>query len=207
MNREAKQLELEQLRAKMHQLESELGDTASRADSEWPPRGFYVAYAVLTGFVLGAFGAVASLLFNVIGSAIVNQNPLHLIQVYLTFPLGEPALHVESGLALAVGCTLYLLTGMCFGIPFQLVLSRWFDEASFGIRFAVVTLLALGLWIINFYGLIIWLQPALIGGNWILESIPWWVAASTHLVFGWTMLIVQPLGRFVSIRTVAMENS
>ena len=111
--------------------------------SEWPPHGFYAAYSVLSGFVLGAAGAVTSLLFNVIGSAIVNQNPLQLIRVYLTFPLGEPALHIESGLALAVGCTLYLLTGMCFGIPFQLVLSRWFDGSVFGIRFAVVTIMAL----------------------------------------------------------------
>ena len=87
---------------------------------------------------------------------------------------------------------------MCLGIPFQIVLSRWFDGAAFGVRFAVVTFMALALWIINFYGLIDWLQPLLIGGNWILDNIPWWVAASTHLVFGWTMLAVQPLGRFVS---------
>jgi hypothetical protein len=63
------------------------------------------------------------------------------------------------------------------------------------------------LWVINFYGLIIWLQPILIGGNWILDNIPWWVAAATHLVFGWTMLAVQPLGRFVSARTASMEDS
>ena len=62
-----------------------LGETPPRADSEWPPRGFYAAYAVLTGFVLGALGAIASLLFNVIGSSLVNQNPPHLIQIYLTF--------------------------------------------------------------------------------------------------------------------------
>lgn len=205
MNREAKQQELDQLRAKVHQLERELGTPA--AVPEWPPRGFYAAYAVLTGFVLGAAGAVTSLLFNVLGSAIVNQNPLHLIQVYLTFPLGEPALHMESGLALAVGCCLYLVTGMCFGIPFQFVLSRWFNDTSLVVRFAVVSGLALALWIVNYYALIIWLQPLLIGGSWILDKIPWWVAASTHLVFGWTMLAVQPLGVFVFARTGSMEDS
>jgi hypothetical protein len=206
MNREAKQLELEKLRAQVQQLEQDLAEPALN-HSEWPPREFYAAYSVLTGFVLGAVGAIVSLVFNVIGSAIFEENPLRLIQVYLTFPLGEPALHMESGLALAVGCTLYLLTGMCFGIPFQFVLSRWFDGSGPAVRFVVVTFLSLSLWVINFYALINWLQPTLIGGSWILDSIPWWVAASTHLVFGWTMLAVQPLGRFVSARSTSMEKS
>jgi hypothetical protein len=207
MSRAAKQLELERLRSKVRALENELASETPAELREWPPRDFYTAYAILSGFVLGAIGAATSLLFNVIGSAIVEQNPLRLIQVYLTFPLGEPALQMESGLALAVGCCLYLLTGMVFGIPFQWILSRWFDNTSLGVRFAVVTALALILWIGNFYGLISWLQPLLIGGNWILESVPWWVAASTHLIFGWTMLLVQPLGRFVSTRPEVMEKA
>jgi hypothetical protein len=198
MNQEAKQRELDQLRVKVRELERELETPAAGAEPEWPPRGFYTAYHVLTGFVLGAFGAIASLLFNIIGSAIVDQNPLRLIQVYLTFPLGESALHMESGVTLAIGCCLYLLTGMVLGIPFQLILTRWFDGANVVIRFIVVTLIALTIWSVNFYVLIAWLQPLLIGGNWIIETIPPWVAISTHLIFGWTMLAVQPLGKFVA---------
>ena len=207
MSRSFKQLELEQLRSKVHALEQELAASTPAEASEWPPRHFYTAYAVLSGFVLGAFGAAASLLFNIVGSAIVDQNPLRLIQVYLTFPLGEPALHMDSGLALAVGCCLYLLTGMLLGIPFQWILSAWFDTASFAVRFSVVSAVAVILWLVNFYGLISWLQPLLIGGNWILDSVPWWVAAATHLVFGWTMLLIQPLGRFVSTRPDLMEKA
>jgi hypothetical protein len=41
------------------------------------------------------------------------------------------------------------------------------------------------------------LQPLLFGGNWIVEQIPWWVGALTHLVYGWTMVVVYPLGRYV----------
>jgi hypothetical protein len=37
----------------------------------------------------------------------------------------------------------------------------------------------------------------LIGGNWIVEQVPWYVAAFTHLVFGWAMLAVDQWGRFV----------
>ena len=207
MNRSAKQLELEQLRSKVRALEQELAASPPEEACEWPPRGFYGAYAVLSGFVLGAVGAAASLLLNIIGSAIVDQNPLRLIQIYLTFSLGEPALHLESGLALAVGCCLYLLTGMFLGIPFQWILSRWFDAASIGVRFGVVSALALALWLVNFYVLISWLQPLLIGGNWILENVPWWVAAATHLVFGWTMLLVQRWGRFVSTHPDMMEKA
>jgi len=74
-------------------------------------------------------------------------------------------------------------------------------RASFGARFAVVSALALAIWVVNFYGILSWLQPLLLGGSWILTSIPWWVGALTHLVFGWTMLLVQPLGTFVPYAT------
>jgi hypothetical protein len=198
MNQEAKLRELEEMRARVRVLEAELGFGGKPATPEWPPREFYTVYFVLAGFVLGAFGAMASLLFNIIGSLIVGQAPLRLIQVYLTFPLGEPALSVDNGLTLAIGCCLYLLTGMVLGIPFHLILSRWFEGATFPTKFVVVTALALILWVVNFYGLIAWLQPLLIGGNWIVQEIPWWVAAATHLVFGWTMLAVQPLGKFLA---------
>ena len=46
---------------------------------------FYSTYYAWAGAILGMFGAVASLLFNVIGSLAVNQHPLKLIQVYPRF--------------------------------------------------------------------------------------------------------------------------
>src|SRR5262249_38309445 len=118
MERDTKQQELEQLRARMHQLETELEQPAV---PEWPPRGFYGAYEVTTGFVLGGVAAMTSLLFNVVGALVNGLHPLQLIRVYLTFPLGVEAENLESGLALAVGCCLYILTGMVLGVPFQLV--------------------------------------------------------------------------------------
>jgi hypothetical protein len=204
MEQDERWRELHQLRARVRVLEAELDQAG--AEQNWPPRSFYTAYAVLAGFVLGAGGAMTSLLFNIVGSLLVHQHPLRLIQVYLTFPLGESALHIDSGLALAVGCCLYLLTGMVLGIPFQLVLGRYFPTASTPFRFIVVSVLALGLWLFNFYCLLAWLQPLLIGGNWIVEQIPWWVAALTHLVFGWTMLAVQPIGRFVVTSPLVAET-
>jgi hypothetical protein len=205
MDREAKQRELNSLRGQVLRLEAELG-VADIGPSEWPPRTFYSLYYVLGGFVLGILGATTSLLFNVVGSLIIGQHPLQLIRVYLTFPLGAPALTTEDGLVLAIGCCLYLFTGMVLGIPFHWMLSRWFEGKSLGLRFVVVSLMALALWLFNFYALLSWLQPALFGGRWIIESIPWYVGAATHLVFGWTMLLVQPLGVFIAYRPVSEER-
>ena len=63
-----------------------------------------------------------------IGAPIAGKNPLELIRVYLTFPLGESALRLTEqpgghyvlgdGMILAFGCCLYLFTGMLLGVPF-----------------------------------------------------------------------------------------
>ena len=38
------------------------------------------------------------------------------------------------------------------------------------------------------------------GGNWIVDTVPVWVGALTHLVYGWTMALVYPLGLYVPYR-------
>jgi hypothetical protein len=199
MSREAKLRALEELRGQVARLETELAQ--EQLGKQWPPRGYYTAYHVLAGFVLGMFGAGTSLLFNVVGSLLVGQYPLQLIRVYLTFPLGADALNIDGGVTLAVGCCLYLCTGMLLGIPFHLLLTGRLAKASFTARLLGVSALALAIWLLNFYVLLSWLQPLLFGGRWIVELIPWWVASLTHLIFGWTMLLVQPLGEFVPYGT------
>ena len=77
------------------------------------------------GFLLGSLAGCTSLLFNVVGSILwpaisgQAQHPLRIIQVYLTVPLGETALHLDSGVLLAVGCVFYLATGMLYGMLFE----------------------------------------------------------------------------------------
>lgn len=198
--------ELAELRERVQVLEHELA--ANESQGQWPPKGFYLEYYATSGFMLGMFGAMISLLANVIGAPIAGKSPLELIRVYLTFPLGEKALQLASqqgdvyvigdGVILAVGCCLYLATGMLLGVPFFVALVRLTEGKSLGARLAVATVLSLVLWAINFYGILSWLQPALIGGNWISNPaiLPTWVAAVTHLVFGWTLALLYPLGRF-----------
>jgi hypothetical protein len=63
-------------------------------------------------------------------------------------------------------------------------------------------ILAFGLWLFNFYAILSWLQPMLFGGHWITDPklLPPWVAAATHLVFGWSMALLYPLGEYVPYR-------
>ncbi|WP_010583764.1 hypothetical protein [Schlesneria paludicola] len=198
--------ELEELRNRLDQLEAEMKEAGPI--QPWPPQGFYSEYYATTGFLLGAFGAAMSLLVNVIGAPIAGKSPLELIRVYLTFPLGERALELASGtkdvyaigdgVVLAVGCCLYLATGMILGVPFFVTLVRLTQFKSFGYRLVVATGLAVALWFINFWLILSWLQPLLFGGNWITNSqyLPSWVALSTHLVFGWTLAVLYPWGAF-----------
>lgn len=204
MQQDARLIELEQLRQRVALLEEDLRH-AARVEPSWPPRGYYTTYHILAGMVLGLIGAAASLLFNVVGSAMVGQHVLQLIRVYLTFPLGEKAMELDSGFSLAAGCCLYLGTGMLLGIPFQLILTRFFEGASFTVRFVVAGLLGLAVWGLMYYGILYWLQPALVGGRWIVERVPILVAVLTHLVFAWTMMLVSQWGRFVPPQSAREE--
>ena len=198
--RNQKLKELESLRSRMRELEQSLEE----APTDWQAQGFYASYYATTGFVLGSIGAIASLLFNIVGSLAVGQHPLRIIQVYLTFPLGAKALsdNFNTGIALAIGCCLYIGTGMVLGIPFQVALARFWPNANLTTRLLVATVLGLVLWAINFYGILSWLQPLLFGGNWIVDAklLPPWVAALTHLVFAWTMALIYPWGVYVPYR-------
>lgn len=206
MNVESKKQRLEQLREELRQLEDEVRH--EEAGETWQPSGFYGAYYATTGFMLGIFGAVVSLLANVIAAPIAGKHPLELIRVYLTFPLGEQALELSKGPAstyvlgddvvIAFGCCLYLGTGMLLGVPFHVALTRVAPEGRLVVRIIVGLILATLLWLVSFYGILSWLQPLLFGGDWITDSaiLPWWVAWATHLVFGWTMAMVHPWGRY-----------
>ncbi len=196
-DRSGKLQRLQELQRQVQELESELTEPAQDG---WRAGEYYTAYYATTGFMLGMFGAATSLLFNVVGSLLVGQHPLQLIKVYLTFPLKERALEMDSGLALAIGCCLYLGTGMLLGIPFYLILTGYTSRMTWLSRLVVACLLSAALWILNFYGILSWLQPLLFGGNWIVERIPWWVGLCTHLVFGGTLALLYPLGLYVPYR-------
>jgi hypothetical protein len=196
MDREAKLAEIESLQARLGQLEAEVHDLA--AGEVWTPPKYYTAYEMMGGMVLGLIAAGASLLFNVIGGLMFGKHALELIRVYLTFPMGEPALELENGFALAAGVCLYLMTGMSGGIPIHMILSRYFKQSSGMVRFVAATVLGIGVWLVNFYGFLYWAQPLLIDGQrYIVDNIPIYVAIATHLIFAWVMLALHRWGQFV----------
>ena len=166
----------------------------------WPPDGYYMLWHILVGMMLGSIGALVSLAANVIGAPLFGERPLQLIRVYLTFPMGERALDAEQGMVVFVGCTLYLVTGALYGVFFHLLMSLFFSEATRSKRFLIGSLVGLGLWIVNFYLILSWLQPLLLGDNWIVRLVPFWVAALTHLAFAWTMLAGELWGQFEPYR-------
>lgn len=209
METQAIEQELQRLKQRVSELEKEQAEILPEPNA-WVPQGHYVYYEAAAGFMLGVFGAVVSLMFNVIGSVFASKDPLQLIRVYLTFPLGEKALNltqaggqtetVPDGLILALGCCLYLGTGMLLGVPVYMAVNR-FGKGLIPRLFIGVSV-SLAIWAINFYGILSWLQPAFFGGNWITsgEYLPWWVAAATHAVFGATIAFLAPWGEFSPAR-------
>lgn len=201
-----KQQQLAELKHQVEQLEAEVAKET--AADQWDHSRFYGTYYGTVGFVYGGIAAMVSLLANVIGAPIAGKNSLEIIRVYLTFPLGEKALGLTSaegsqyvigdGTILALGCCLYIGTGMCLGVLFHWIICRFALRKSLVVRLIWGTVLAVVVWVVNFYGILSWLQPALFGGDWITdpEILPGWVALSTHLVFGWTMALMAPLGEF-----------
>lgn len=162
--------------------------------------GYQFSHYMRAGLWQGALAGCVSLVLNIIGSVLwpttdgAAQHPLRLIEVFLTFPFGARALELESGGGLlALGCLLYVVTGMLYGMLFVLVLSYFLPNADLRGRLVACSVMAIAVWAVNFYGILLWLQPWLFGGAWIMELIPWWVAATTHLAFGWTIALIYPL--------------
>jgi hypothetical protein len=198
MTREEKLQRLRQLQDESAALARSIEvETGLRKDDEgWPPKSFYWMYHLTTGQLLGSFGAIVSLMFNVVGSVLFDKNPFELIRVFLTFPMGAGALTSDSDVALLIGIILYVFTGALYGVVFELIMYRYFRNAARATRLGVAIFIGLGIWLVNFYGILSWLQPLLFDGSWILEMIPWWVAALTHIVFALTMVFIGEWGHF-----------
>ena len=200
MDYKAKQDELRSLRARVATLEVELAredQTRSKHARRDPQTTQDIAY----GLVLGLIGGAVSLLANVMGSIAAGQHPLELIRVYLTFPAGAAALDTTNAWALIAGCCLYLGGGMCGGVPFYLILRNRFGRSGPLRQFLGVTGMALCVWLVSYYGVLCWLQPALLGDAWIVEHVPGYVAILTHLAYGWTFWAADPHRRSIPLTT------
>jgi hypothetical protein len=91
------------------------------------------------------------------------------------------------------------------GAVFHVALNRYYPNASAMQQIGLGALYGLLMWFVNFYLVLWWLEPALVGRAYVLELMPVWVAVLTHVIFGVTLGALQPLGQFSPYRTVEVE--
>jgi hypothetical protein len=188
--------EIERHRAALVALEDQLGDSVAVT---WPPAGFYLTFYVVSGAIIGILGSLTSFVFHVIGSLIVRQDPLLFLRVYGTVFLGAKALTTDDLNFFMLVAVVHFSVGASAGAVFQ-VLVNWLipDRPILSVVFGAVY--GLLMWVVNFYVVLSWLQPLLVGQAFVLELMPIWVSALTHLIYGLTLGILEPLGRFVPYR-------
>jgi hypothetical protein len=188
--------EIEQHRAAILALEARLVEAPAAL---WPPAGFYLTFYVVAGTMIGILGSLVSFLFHVVGSVLVNQDPLRFLRVYGTIFLGARALTTDDLNFFMLVAVVHFSVGALAGAVFH-VLVNWLVPGRTATQIALGAAYGLLMWIVNFYVVIAWLQPRLVGEPYVLELMPVWIAALTHVIYGVTLGVLQPLGRFVPYR-------
>jgi hypothetical protein len=188
--------EIELHRAAVAALEAELGDTNGVT---WPPVGFYLTFYVVSGAIIGILGSLTSFIFHVLGSLIVRQDPLLFLRVYGTVFLGAKALTTDDLNFFMLVAVVHFSVGASAGAVFH-VLVNWLVPDRPVLHVVLGAVYGLLMWVVNFYVVLSWLQPLLVGEAFVLQLMPIWVSALTHLIYGLTLGILEPLGRFVPYR-------
>lgn len=188
--------EIERHRSAIVGLEAQLQVPAT---ASWPPVGFYLTFYVVAGMILGILGSVTSFAFNVVGSLLVNQEPLLFLRVYGTFFLGAAALTTDDLNFFMLVAVVHFSVGASAGAVFQVFIGRY-GPTRWSAQILLGALYGLLMWVVNFFFVISWLQPLLVGKAYVLELMPMWVAALTHVIYGLTLGVLQPIGRFVPYR-------
>ncbi len=169
------------------------------AAPNWPPAGFYLTFYVVAGTMIGILGSIASFVFHVVGSLLVNQDPLRFLRVYGTVFLGARALTTDDLNFFMLVAVVHFSIGAIAGAVFHVGVNRFVPDRPV-LQIALGATYGLAMWIVNFYCILVWLQPRLVGEPYVLELMPAWVAALTHVIYGVTLGVCQPLGRFVPYR-------
>lgn len=202
MEREEILLQIEEQRRALRALEDRLLEISARGpapDATWPPKGFYLTFYVVAGLLLGVLGSLVSFLFNVAGSLLVRQDPLLFLRVYGTVFLGPKALVTDDLSFFMLVAVVHFSVGAIAGAVFHVAVNYLIPDRA-GLQLLLGAIYGLLMWVVNFYVVIAWLQPRLFGQAYVLELMPVWVAAATHVVYGVTLGALQPLGRFVPYR-------
>jgi hypothetical protein len=196
-SREALLEEIERHRHAIEGLEERLRRLEADEQSAWPPQEFYTTYYVVVGMIIGIMGALVSFFFNVVGSMFINQDPLMLIRVFGTLFRGREALTTGDQNFIMLVLMVHFTVGALGGAVYHVVVNQRYADRPFHHKILLGVGWGLAIWIVNFYLVLSWLQPMRVGEALILRMIPFWVAALTHIVYGLTLGLLQPIGRFV----------
>lgn len=195
--RESLLAEIERHRQAIENLEERLQRVESEEKTAWPPRDFYTTYYVVVGMIIGTMGALTSFFFNVIGSMFVNQDPMMLIRVFGTLFKGREALVTEDQNFIMLVLLVHFTVGAAGGAVYHVLVNLRCADRSYGQKVLLGVGWGLVIWIVNFYLILSWLQPMYVGEAFILRMIPIWVAVFTHGIYGLTLGLLEPIGRFV----------
>jgi cytochrome c oxidase cbb3-type subunit 2 len=188
--------EIERHRDAIAALEARLG---GGSPASWPPEGFYLTFYVVAGTIIGILGSLTSFLFNVVGALLLNEDPLRFLRVYGTVFLGARALTTEDLNFFMLVAVVHFSVGAAAGAVFHVLVNR-FVPGRYVLHVVLGALYGVVMWLVNHYVVIAWLQPRLVGQAYVLQLMPVAVAVLTHVVYGVTLGLLQPLGRFVAYR-------
>jgi hypothetical protein len=162
-----------------------------------------LSHGVLAGTIVSIYAALFTFAANVVGASIMGLNPFELLRVYATFFMGGSPIDgaPDIGVVLGMAMGLHLATAAIVGMPLYVVHDALFRRHGFKRRAVHGLWLGIVMWLVNYYALLSWLQPLtlrLIGAPgeaspFILQTMPPWVAALTHICFAEIVLLVPLL--------------
>lgn len=202
-NREQILQQIEQHRRAIAELEARLAPPVA---AEWHPGGFYTTFYIVVGMILGIIGGLTSFMFNFVGSALVAQSPMQFLRVLGTYFNGPEALTTTDFAFLMMVLLTHLSVGALAGAVYHVWVNRYLPEGPLNKVLGSSALFGILLWLVTFYGIISWTQPMFYGQAYVLNEMPFWVALLTHLVYGLTLGLLQPLGKFVPYRPVSSHH-
>jgi len=148
-------------------------------------------YFATVGAFAGFLAALTVLAADVVSARALGYAPFMLLRYYATLHEGSAALLMSDWTFFLSAFFMHLAVGSILGAVFVVMVSgrELFEDLSHYL--GVGALFGLAVWLVNFYLLFSWIQPLMNGRSYILENIPWWIAAGTHALFGTTVALVS----------------
>jgi hypothetical protein len=148
-------------------------------------------YFATVGAFAGFLASLMVLAADVASARVLGFAPFMLLRFYATLHDGSAALLMDDWRFFLSAFFMHLAVGSLLGAVFVVIVSgrELFEKLSHYLGAGV--LFGLAIWVLNFYLLLSWIQPLMNGRAYILENIPWWVAAGTHAIFGITVASVS----------------